>query len=63
MCGDVQSCPGPGSYTRNIQELDSLIKTRSIKIFLQNVRGLSGNYGYVAELLQSFPGMDILSFS
>ena len=63
MCGDVQSCPGPGNCTRNIQELDSLIKTRGIKIFHQNARGLSGNYGHVAELLQSFPGLHILSLS
>ena len=63
MCGDVQACPGPGNCTRNLQELNSLIKTRGIKISHQNARGLSGNFGHVAELLQSFPGMHILSLS
>ena len=63
MWGDVQSCPGPGNCTRTIQEMDSLTKTRGIKLFHQNARGLIGNYGHFAELLQSFPGMHILSLS
>ena len=32
-------------------------------MFHQNVRGLFGNLGHVSELLQSFPGIDILSLS
>eukprot|EP00795_Rhopilema_esculentum_P007243 gene7243-12925_t len=63
MCGDVEQCPGPGNFRRNISELTSLTNNKGMKIFHQNVRGLFGNLGHVSELLQSFPGIDILSLS
>ena len=63
MCGDVEQCPGPGYCRRSILELTSLLNNKGMKMFHQNVRGLFGNLGHVSELLQSFPGIDILSLS
>ena len=43
--------------------VESLIKARRINICHQNVRGLSGSYARVPELLQSFPGLHVLSLN
>ena len=63
MCGDVEQCPRPGYCRRSILELTSLLNNKGMKMFHQNVRGLFGNLGHVSGLLQSFPGIDILSLS
>ena len=63
ICGDVQPCPGPGYSNRNIRELTSLLHSRGIKIFPQNLRGLLGNLAHVSALLRSSPSMDILTLS
>ena len=63
VCGDVQPCPGSSTYARSIQELESLIKAKGIKICHKNGTGLSGSCANVAELLQSLPGLHILSLS
>ena len=60
LCGDIESCPGPD---RCIPELNALLKKRGIKIFHQNIRGLLSNIAYVAELLHSFPAIDIFTLS
>ena len=60
LCGDIETCPGPD---RCIPELNALLKKRGIKIFHQNVRGLLSNIAFVAELLRSFPAIDILTLS
>ena len=60
LCGDIETCPGPDRF---IPELNALLKKRGIKIFHQNVRGLLSNIAFVAELLRSFPAIDILSLS
>jgi hypothetical protein len=43
--------------------LNALLKKRGIKIFHQNVRGLFSNIAFVAELLRSFPAIDLLTLS
>ena len=63
MCGDVEQCHGSGNFRRNISELTSLSNNKRMEMFHQNVRGLFGNLRHVSELLQSFPGIDILSLS
>ena len=60
MCGDVEQYPGHGYCRRNIPELTLLINKKGMKMFHQNARGL---FGHVSELLQNFPGIDILSVS
>ena len=62
MCGDIHPCPGPGN-DRNIPELNVLLQERGMKVFHQNVRGLSLNSEHVLRLLQSSKGMDVLSLS
>ena len=59
LCGDIETCPGP----LNLPELQSLLNSKGMKFFHQNVRGLLGNRDLVMELLQSFPKIDILSRS
>ena len=63
LCGDVELNPGPGCGNEGTRKLNSLLMNRGIKIFHQNARGLLGNIVHVAVLLQSFPGMDILTLS
>eukprot|EP00794_Sanderia_malayensis_P000892 gene892-189_t len=66
LCGDIERCPGPiyqNDITRNSPEMNSLLGKRGIKIFHQNVRGLSSNINLVSVLLQTFRGIDVLTLS
>lgn len=65
LCGDVERCPGPfnRNCSRNIPELNTLLQKRGIKVLHQNVRGLFTNMAYIADIFESFRGIDILSLS
>lgn len=60
LCGDIDSCP---SHDRCILELTALLKKTGIKVFHQNAGGLFSNIAYVAEILRSFPAIDILTLT
>ena len=58
MFGDIESCPGSQE-----ESLNGFMKSRGLKVFHQNVRGLFTNFVHVKELLDCHKGMDILSLS
>ena len=58
MCGDIESFPGPQE-----ESLNGFMKSRGLKVFHQNVRGIFTNFVHVQELLDRYKGMDILSLS
>ncbi len=66
LCGDIERFPGPicqNDITRNSPEMNLLLGKQGIKIFHQNVRGLSSKINQVSVLLQIFRGIDVLLIS
>ena len=55
--------PWPFNSSKEHPGVESLIKAKRINICHQNVRGPSGSYARVPELLQSFPGLHVLSLN
>ena len=56
-CGDVESCPGPGSC------FDRLSNVRGMHIYHQNIRGLLCNFEKVQSFFEMFKNIDILTLS
>ena len=57
LSGDIEICSGPTS--REIPELDALLKAKGLHIFQQNVRGLLCNKDYLGELFDSFKKVQV----
>ena len=63
LAGDIESNPGPDQVKRAVPELDQMLQMKGIKIFHQNIRGLSSKFSHLEELLSDFPKIDILGLS
>ena len=58
LCGDIQSCPGPLQ-----EQLDRFMKSRGIKMFHHNIRGLLTNFIGLQELFDRHKNIDIMTIS
>ena len=61
LSGDIEVCSGP--TTREIPELDALLKAKSLHIFHQNVRGLLNNKDYLVGLIDSFKEVQVFALT
>ena len=59
LSGDIHPCPGPIT----IQEINNFCKSRGLKCFHQNIRGLQGKYDEVKNILIHYKKVDIFSHS
>ena len=59
LSGDIHPCPGPIT----IQERKKFCKSRGLKCFHQNIRGLQGKYDEVKNILIHCKKVDIFSLS
>ena len=57
LSGDIHPCPGPIT----IQEINNFCKSRGLKCFHQNIRGLQGKYDEVKNILIHCKKVDIFS--
>ena len=57
MCGDIESCPGPG-----YQDLPTFTNTKGMKVLHQNIRGLHQNLSNLAQIFES-GNIDIFTLS
>ncbi len=55
MCGDVESCPGPDSLTR--EQFGSFLN-KGVKFVHQNIRGLSSNFDMLQEFVAAMQWND-----
>ena len=60
ICGDIESCPGPAHH---INEMDMLCKSKGMKLFHQNIRGIFTNFNGLCELFDSNQNIDVMTLS
>jgi hypothetical protein len=61
MCGDVESCPGPDSLTR--EQFGSFLLNKGMKFVHQNIRGLSSNFDMLQEFVAANGTIDLITLS
>ena len=55
LCGDIESCPGPGS--------NDICNIKGLKLCHLNIQGLSTSYEGLCEVLTRNPNLDIITLS
>ena len=60
ICGDIEQCPGPESYSADLRNICSL---KGLKIAHLNTQGISTSFNGICELLGHKPEIDIQTLS
>jgi exonuclease III len=61
MCGDIESCPGPSSLTR--EQFGSFLLNKGMKFVHQNIRSLTSNFDMLQEFVASHGKIDLITLS
>ena len=60
ICGDIEQCPAPESYSADLRNICSF---KGLKIVHLNTQGISTSFNGICELLGHKPEIDILTLS
>lgn len=61
ICGDIESCPGPSSLTR--EQFGSFLSNKGMKFVHQNIRSLTSNFDMLQEFVASHGKIDLITLS